>query len=691
MARASTIPAELSTLAHAKLASSGLTPDDARILHIDILTPEQTQALHPIFKPLPSIKLNYTDPATQKPQSFSPAQDPFYRLRYLKLPTDIASVASGKPQRYAQEPVSGICAYFPTITDWTDIINDPRTALIITEGELKAACACKFGYPTIGLGGVQNFRSSKLDCTFLPDLERVNWKGRNVYIVYDSDFRSNANICDAANALAEKLYHRGAMPHFVPLPDVISGGKTGLDDFLVHEKGLDALGNLIHEKAESLTISRRLWELNDQIVYVHDPGLILVKPTGQRISPTNFVNHAFSNLLVPERTIKDDGTISLKDVPAASKWLQWHSRADIGSLTYRPGQPKEIIGPTVRESQYNIWPGWGCRAQRGDASLFITLVDHLFTNANKEDKRWFIQWLAYPLQHPGTKLFTCVAIHSKLHGLGKSLVAFIMGQIYGKNFTAIKQPDLHNSFTEWAENKQFVLVDDITGTDKRNEADMFKGLITQKEVRINIKYVPSFTVPDCMNLMLTSNQPDMVFLESDDRRFFVHEVTARPLPDEFYKQIDDAMKAGILAPAVFDYLLKFDVSNFNPNARARLTASKQQMISDVRSDLGAWVERLATEPDLTLRVGRIPVEGDLFSNRELLDLYDPEGKTRITANGMGRELRRSNIEQYGNGAVIQTSRGRDRYYIVRNVEKWEKAKPSAVIKHLEDRFKMGMK
>ena len=239
----STLSPELQGLLKAKLESSGLTEEDMPLLNLEVLTAEQMVLEHPSFKSAPTIKINYIDPRTGKPQVFQPGWDAFIRYRYLKFPTDIGSLAKSKQQRFVQAPNSGICAYFPTNqADWKSIINDPTVPIIITEGELKAAKACKEGYPTIGIGGVHNYRSANHDMTLIPDLAMINWKQRNVYLIFDSDFRSNPSVCSAANGLAEVLFSRGALPHFVPMPDVIQGGKTGLDDFMVSQRQPNALG-----------------------------------------------------------------------------------------------------------------------------------------------------------------------------------------------------------------------------------------------------------------------------------------------------------------------------------------------------------------------------------------------------------------------------------------------------------------
>jgi hypothetical protein len=84
-------------------------------------------------------------------------------------------------------------------------------------------------------------------------------------------------------------------------------------------------------------------------------------------------------------------------------------------------------------------------------------------------------------------------------------------------------------------------------------------------------------------------------------------------------------------------------------------------------------------------VGEMTIPGDLFTNHQLLQFYDPEGRTGTTANGLGRELRRSGINQVCQGKPIKTPEGLERLYIIRNHNKWVVVDdPKEVIKHLAE-------
>lgn len=680
------------SLAEAKLALSGLSLDDLGLLGIDVLAAQQTLALG--FQPLPALKLNYKG-ADGKPLNDWPRAKPFYRLRYLAQANDFLQLTDAKPVRYTQAPNTVCCAYFPQNylvegkLGWSGLIKNPDLPLLITEGELKAISACDHGFPCLGLGGVYNWRSLGKGVEFLPELEAINWVRRYVYLCFDSDYQTNPMVCMALRDLADALQDRGAYVHVVTLPALTSEDskdgtplKTGLDDYLVAE-GPAGLEQLLH-LAPALGLTKPLFDFNEKYIYIRSPGLVLDQRTQTKAAPSALKEHLESARTYQERIVKPDGSLGVKLVSAAGAWLTWPLRSEAQQLTYRPGRERRLLP----ENHYNSWPGWGCVPKKGSIKPFQELLAHLFSGAEPASQAWFERWLAYPLQHPGTKLFSSAVIHGVRHGTGKSLVGYTMKRIYGQNFTEISQADLHANFNEWAEAKQFILGDDVTGSNKRADADLLKKLITQSELRVNAKYIPSYTLPDCLNYLFTSNHPDAFFLEDDDRRFFIHEVVVGPLGDDFYRgYAGSPTHPGWLdhggAAAVFDYLLKLDLAGFNPSAPALKTEARARMISDVQSDLGGWVRQLLATPDATLILGDMKLTKDLFTNHELLQLYDPMGKTGTTANGLGRELRRAGVQQVCGGKPLRLADGSQaRYYTIRNVARWLSAAPLACVNHV---------
>lgn len=156
----------------------------------------------------------------------------FYRYRILQRKGWDALTAEQKRQRYTQPAKSAPELYLPPLVDWRKAAADASQPLVITEGELKAACGCKLtAYPTIGLGGVENWKATKRGLAWLPQFNLFQWEGRRVYIAFDSDAATNENVQRAERGLAAVAAQWGALVHVVRVPYSASA-KVGLDDYV---------------------------------------------------------------------------------------------------------------------------------------------------------------------------------------------------------------------------------------------------------------------------------------------------------------------------------------------------------------------------------------------------------------------------------------------------------------------------
>jgi len=113
--------------------------------------------------------------------------------------------------------------------------------IVITEGEKKALAALQLGIPTIGLTGVWSWQRKRLrddnghafgQRKLIEDLATIQWKGRDVVVVFDSDAADNRSIQLAEYRLAEMLTKLGAAVRIARIPPN-GDSKVGLDDFLV--------------------------------------------------------------------------------------------------------------------------------------------------------------------------------------------------------------------------------------------------------------------------------------------------------------------------------------------------------------------------------------------------------------------------------------------------------------------------
>ncbi len=357
-------------------------------------------------------------------------------------------------------------------------------------------------------------------------------------------------------------------------------------------------------------------------------------------------------------------------------------------VQHRPGAAR------VADGEYNFWQGWGAEPKRGSVALWTRLLDYMF-KGDAAARAWFERWCAWPVQHPGEKLYSAAVVWGHKHGTGKSLVGYSLGACYGQNFKEISDDDLGAGFNEWAENRQFVMGDDVasgvgSGTEaskRRATYELLKFMVTRRRLTVNAKYMPTYEVPDCINYLFTANDPTVFVLEDTDRRFFIWEAPHEPMPRSFYEEYDRWMAdpAG-LAPALLYHLQHLDLGGFNPREHAMETAAKRAMVMDGKGDAAAWVHQLREDPDSLLRMGGVALRADLYTNAQLLLMYDPEQKKRITANGLGREMKRAGFPQANGGDAVRTAKGPARLYAVRNGDVWRRARVDAVAAHWNEHF-----
>lgn len=86
-------------------------------------------------------------------------------------------------------------------------LRDPSEPLILTEGARKGDAAVSQGYAAVTLSGVWCWRKNGVQ---LPEWEDIKLHGREVYVAFDSDTKTNPHVLKALKGLCEFLHERGA-------------------------------------------------------------------------------------------------------------------------------------------------------------------------------------------------------------------------------------------------------------------------------------------------------------------------------------------------------------------------------------------------------------------------------------------------------------------------------------------------
>ena len=141
------------------------------------------------------------------------------------------SQSNGKTAKYQSPTGSRVRVYFPPDAH-RRIAEGEAPEFLITEGEKKSLKATRDGFCCIGLSGTSCWHGRKSTAP-LADLENINWSGRIIFIVFDSDAEDNEQVRQDELLLAAALKRRGAVVKIPRLPAGPNGEKVGLDDYLV--------------------------------------------------------------------------------------------------------------------------------------------------------------------------------------------------------------------------------------------------------------------------------------------------------------------------------------------------------------------------------------------------------------------------------------------------------------------------
>jgi hypothetical protein len=172
-----------------------------------------------------------------------------YRLR--RDNPELEAGEDGKPKpvaKYLGAPGGGNRLYIPPGVTLAQLA-DPKIPIVLVEGEKKALALWRLAnherdsprFIPIAIAGVWNWRG-KIGRTGgpsggwlevkgpIPDLARIEWKERIVFILFDANVHSNDGVKWARKGLARELASRTAEVKFINLPE--DCGVNGVDDLL---------------------------------------------------------------------------------------------------------------------------------------------------------------------------------------------------------------------------------------------------------------------------------------------------------------------------------------------------------------------------------------------------------------------------------------------------------------------------
>ena len=248
-------------------------------------------------------------------------------------------------------------------------------------------------------------------------------------------------------------------------------------------------------------------------------------------------------------------------------------------------QPSQVVFDPTRTCSHdcvNLFAGLPLDPIKGDCADLLALLVHLLSESADTDAgilevlNFVLNWLAYPLKHPGAKMATALVIHGP-QGTGKNLFFEAYARIFGEYAAVIGQAQLESRYNDWASRKLFLIGDEIVASNElTHHKNALKSYVTADTVQVETKFQPVRTEKNHANFVFLSNDNRPLALERDDRRHLVVYCPPKQ-PADLYTSVRASLDKGAVE-AFYEFLLSRDTGDFHAHSLPPLTDAKRELV-----------------------------------------------------------------------------------------------------------------
>ncbi len=244
------------------------------------------------------------------------------------------------------------------------------------------------------------------------------------------------------------------------------------------------------------------------------------------------------------------------------------------------------------DSTYNIWRGFGVEPVQRDVTPILDYVKEVLCKNDQMNFTYLINWLAYGVQNADRQGEVAVVMRG-LKGTGKSTLGRLMIKIYGRHGMQVtNSKHLVGNFNAHLHGKVFLFADEAFFAGNRQDEDVLKGLVTEQNVTIERKGVDAVTGRNRLQILMSSNHEWVVPASSDERRYFILDVSEERIGDKAYWEHLNKCIANKGAEAFLHYLHGLDITGFDvrtaPNTIG-LDMQKMQGLDAVQGMVFQWL------------------------------------------------------------------------------------------------------
>lgn len=232
----------------------------------------------------------------------------------------------------------------------------------------------------------------------------------------------------------------------------------------------------------------------------------------------------------------------------------------------------------VLPTQYNLFDGF---IHLDKIKLNKTLdlepiFDHIksLVDFNEDHFKYVIGWLAQLVQKPHILPHTTLIFISE-EGVGKDLFSKFLSELINNKYThnTEKLDNICGKFNSLLGGKLLITINETNPIESRDRIENIKFLITAEDVTIEGKHKDPVKAPNFCRFIFFSNRLFAFPVEDGSRRPVIFKASSKYLPINygvennkifFTNLADNIYKNKEYQKAFLEYLLKYDISNFNP-------------------------------------------------------------------------------------------------------------------------------
>lgn len=199
--------------------------------------------------------------------------------------------------------------------------------------------------------------------------------------------------------------------------------------------------------------------------------------------------------------------------------------------------PAHASGPlTVGDQRcFNVFEPSRVKPIAGDARLWEEYLEHLVPD--EEERARLKRWLATLIAVPSVRMRYGLLLISITQGVGKNTLAKMLQRLLGS--TNISFPSEHSvvdsQFNGWLARKRLIFIAEIYSGHSRKANDKLKAVLADDDIEVNQKGIDQYRLDNWATVIACSNSEAAVQIETDDRRWYVPELTEALKPTEWWQ------------------------------------------------------------------------------------------------------------------------------------------------------------